>query len=214
MRVLYQGGLIRKKKYTSIRNSSDVVKESKKKSKNNKTEFMKKCKVPKIVPYKSLASFIQSIDIGEIIDLEILAAKFNVEAFPEVYRPLKSFLLKLADLYLFLDERVPCLHWLNYGQKGALYIAIGADGAPFGRDDATTGNYTSINIAHTQGNHYTYWYLFLQAVKLMQLCSLVLCKFCSIPTLDLLLHHLDLFRLLTCRFNPALNNQKGWGGMQ
>ena len=168
MRVLYKGGLISKKKYTSIRNTSDVVKESARKSKNNKTEFMKKCKVPKIVPYKSLASFIRNIDIGVIIDLETLPAKFNVEAFPGVYRPLKPFLLKLDDLYLFLDERVPCLHWFN-AQKGVLHIAIGADGAPFGRDDTATGNYISRNIAHTQGNHYTYCYLFLQAVELMQL---------------------------------------------
>lgn len=111
---------ISKMKYTSIRNTSDVVKVSARKSKNNKTEFMKKCKVPKIVPYNSLASFIRNTDIGEIIDLEILAAKFNVEAFPVVYRPLKHFLLKL-------DERVLCLHCFN-GQKRVLYIAIGAEG--------------------------------------------------------------------------------------
>ena len=57
MHVLYEGGLISKKQYTSIPNTSDVVKESARKSKKNKTEFMKKCKVPKIVPCKSLASF-------------------------------------------------------------------------------------------------------------------------------------------------------------
>ena len=57
MHVLYEGGLISKKKYTSIPNTWDVVKESARKSKNKKTEFMKKCKVPKIVPYKSLESF-------------------------------------------------------------------------------------------------------------------------------------------------------------
>ena len=72
-----------------------------------------------------------------------LAARFNVEAFPGVYRPLKTFLLQLADLYLFLDVRVPCLHWFN-GEKNVLYIAIGADGAPFGRNDTATGNYTSL----------------------------------------------------------------------
>ena len=43
MRVLYKGGLMSKKKYTSIRSSSDVAKETKKKSKNNQTKFMKKC---------------------------------------------------------------------------------------------------------------------------------------------------------------------------
>lgn len=39
MRVLYEGGLISKSKYTSIRNSSDVVKETGKKRENVKTEF-------------------------------------------------------------------------------------------------------------------------------------------------------------------------------
>lgn len=116
MRVLYEGWLISKKKYTSIWNATDVVRESGKNSKNKKTGFMKNCEIPKIVPYKSLTSFIQSIDIGEMISLETLDARLNVDAFPGVYRPLKPFLLKLADLYLFLDERVPCLHWFN-GQK-------------------------------------------------------------------------------------------------
>lgn len=148
MRVLYEGGLISKKKYTYIRNATDVVRESGKNSKNKKTEFMKNCEIPKIVPYKSLTSFIQSIDIGEMISLETLAARLNVDAFPGVYRPLKPFLLKLADLYLFLDEKVPCLHRFN-GEKDVLYIAIGADGAPFGRDDTATGNYVIILLYNT-----------------------------------------------------------------
>lgn len=143
MRVLYEGGLLSGKKYTSIRNTKDVVEESGKNCKNKKIEFMKNCEIPKTVSYKTLASFIQSINAGEMIDLETLAARFNVEAFPGVYRPLKPFLLQLADLYLFLDERVPCLHWFN-GENNVLYIAIiGADGAPFGRNDTATGDYVS-----------------------------------------------------------------------
>ena len=78
-----------------------------------------------------------------MISVETLAARLNVDAFPGVHRPLKPFLLKLADLYLFLGERVPCLHWFN-GEKDVLYLAIGADGAPFGRDDTATGNYNYI----------------------------------------------------------------------
>ena len=54
---LYEGGLIGKRKYASIRNSSDVEKETGKKMKNQKTEFMKGCEVPKIVPYKTPMSF-------------------------------------------------------------------------------------------------------------------------------------------------------------
>ncbi|CAH3175590.1 unnamed protein product [Porites evermanni] len=135
-------GLLSKKKYTSIRNTIDVVKESGKNCKNKKTEFMKNCEIPKIESYKTLTSVSQRLDAGEMIHLETFAARFNVEAFPGVYRPLKPFLLQLADLYLFLDERVPCLHWFN-GEKNVLYIAIGGDGAPFRRNDTATGNYIS-----------------------------------------------------------------------
>lgn len=142
MRVLYEGGLLSRKKYTTIRNTIDVVKESGKNCKNKKTEFMKNCEIPKIESYKTLTSVSQSLDAGEMIHLETFAARFNVEAFPGVYRPLKPFLLQLADLYLFLDERVPCLHWFN-GEKNVLYIAIGGDGAPFRRNDTATANYIS-----------------------------------------------------------------------
>ena len=49
MRVLYQGGLISRRKYTSIRNSTDTIKETeKKRKKNQKAEFMKGCEIPKI----------------------------------------------------------------------------------------------------------------------------------------------------------------------
>lgn len=55
---------------------------------------MKNCEIPKIVPYKSIQSFIQNIDIGEMTTLETLAASFNVEAFPGVYRPPEAIPLK------------------------------------------------------------------------------------------------------------------------
>ena len=84
MRVLYEGGLISKRKYTSIRNSSDVVKETGKKRKNVKTEFMTGCEVPKILPYTNLMAFIRSIDIAEALSLENLAANYCVKAFPGV----------------------------------------------------------------------------------------------------------------------------------
>ena len=130
MRVLYEGGLISKRKYTSIRNSSDVVKETDEKRKNSKTEFMKGCEVPKVLPYKTVMSFIRNIDIGELLSLESLAAKLSVEAFPGVYRPLKPFLLRLADLCLFLDSKSPCLHWFN-GEKGVMYRIYPCISRPF-----------------------------------------------------------------------------------
>lgn len=70
MRVLYEGGLLSRKKYSSIWNTTDVVKESGKNCKNKKSEVMKNIEIPKIVSFKTLTSFIQSIDAGEMIDLE------------------------------------------------------------------------------------------------------------------------------------------------
>lgn len=138
LHVLYEGGLISKRKYTSIRNSSDVVRETEKEKKNIKTEFMTGCEVSNILPYKTLMSFVRSIEIGEVLSLDDLAGIYSLKSTSGVYRPLKPFLLRLADLYLFLDSKTPCLHWFN-GEKGVLHVATGADGAPFGKDDTVTG---------------------------------------------------------------------------
>lgn len=88
-------------------------------------------------------SFIRGIDIGEVLSLEHLAATLSVEAFPGVYRPLQPLLLMLADLYLFLDSKSTCLHWFS-GEKGVMFVAVVADGAPFGKDDTATAYLVSI----------------------------------------------------------------------
>ena len=58
MRVLYEGGMVSKRKYTNIRNSSDVMKQSPDQSgKNKKSHYLcKAVKIPKILPYKTLMS--------------------------------------------------------------------------------------------------------------------------------------------------------------
>ena len=138
MRVLYESGLISKRKYTSIRNSCDIIKTCN--NKKRKWQIFEGCEIPKIVPYKTLMKYVKSIDMGEVVDLQILASKLSVESVPGVYRPLKPFLLRLADLYLTVDRENPCLTWFN-NEKNVLYAAIGADGAPFGKDDNATGKY-------------------------------------------------------------------------
>ena len=74
----------------------------------------------------------KSIDMGEVVNLQILASKLSVESVPGVYRPLKPFLLRLADLYLTVDRENPCLTWFN-NEKNVLYAAIGADGNATGK---------------------------------------------------------------------------------
>ena len=96
MRVLYEGGLISKRKYTSVRNSSDIVKQSD--NRNLKTEIMQGCEILKIIPYKTLMTHITNIEIGEVLGLEILAEKCFTEPVPGVYRPLNSFPTTLGPI--------------------------------------------------------------------------------------------------------------------
>ena len=138
MRVLYESGLISKRKYTSIRNSCDIIKTCN--NKKRKCQIFEGCEIPKIVPYKTLMKYVKSIDMGEVVDLQTLVDLQTVESVPGVYRPLKQFLLRLADLYLTVDRENPCLTWFK-NEKNVLYAAISADGAPFGNDDNATGKY-------------------------------------------------------------------------
>ena len=67
-----------------------------------------------------------------------MAKELSVQPVSGVYRPLKPFLLRLADLYITVNKDNPCLTWIN-GQTNVFYTTIGADGAPFGKDDTATG---------------------------------------------------------------------------
>ena len=85
MRVLYEGGMVSKRKYTNIRNSSDVMKQSPDQSgKNKKSQFMQSCEIPTILQYKTLMSYIRNIDLGEVLRLKILAEKLSTESVPDV----------------------------------------------------------------------------------------------------------------------------------
>ena len=45
-------------------------------------------------------------------------------------------------MYLTLHEKDPCLQWSS-GEEGVLYVAVGADGAPFSNDDTATAHLVS-----------------------------------------------------------------------
>ena len=47
--------------------------------KNQKTELMKGCEIPKILPYKTLMNFVKAIEIGEVLSLEDMAGKYSLE---------------------------------------------------------------------------------------------------------------------------------------
>lgn len=54
-----------------------------------------------------------------------------------VYRSLEPLLVQLASLDIKTNETLPCLHWFNE-EVGVFHVAVGADGARFGKDDTAT----------------------------------------------------------------------------
>ncbi|KAK3731921.1 hypothetical protein QZH41_000273 [Actinostola sp. cb2023] len=65
------------------------------------------------------------------------AASVNKPFVFGVYRPLENFLLRLAKMYLQLNKYNKVLHWFQE-QEGHFLVALGADGAPFGKDETAT----------------------------------------------------------------------------
>ncbi|XP_028417825.1 uncharacterized protein LOC114542490 [Dendronephthya gigantea] len=121
---------------------------------------MKGCKVPKLMEYKKVRRFVNSVDIGEL--KEIPRANHSAldkqqqsddessgeHAVSGCYRELESFLLKIASLYLVLDNAQPgFLNWFGL-RKGMFQVSIGADGAPFGKyNQATAWLVSFLNVA-------------------------------------------------------------------
>ena len=82
--------------------------------------------------------FTNYIDKGPVCDLQELSKRTGMPDVQGVYRPLEALLLSLAEMYLQLSEyNDSLLTWFN-NNVGKFYIAIGADDAPFGKDDVAT----------------------------------------------------------------------------
>ncbi|XP_020910826.1 uncharacterized protein LOC110248623 [Exaiptasia diaphana] len=127
--LLYKGGLLTKNKYKETR--------------KEKVDFMPGVSIPRYVTYDRLMSFIKGINMGDVYDLQDFAAKKGKSPVHGVYRSLESLLLRLADMYLMLNDHSKFLHWFN-DQKGKFLVAIGADAAPFGKDETATAYLVSI----------------------------------------------------------------------
>ena len=145
--MLYEGSLIFQCEYTSVRNSSDIVKKSDNGPLSKlKTEITQGCESPKIIPYKTSMTHIRNIDIGEVLGLEILAENFPLRQFLRFTDPLSLFCLNLLIASVSSRKKNPCLHWFNC-EESVFYVVVGADGAPFGKDDTATAYLvSSINL--------------------------------------------------------------------
>ena len=101
------------------------------------------CPIPKLAPYHKLMSYIKSIDIGKLYSVrETLCEDFeDQDKVNGCYRNLEELLLKLAEFYLCNDFH----KILTFGAEPyTFYVALGGDGAPFGKDDSACSWLVSI----------------------------------------------------------------------
>ncbi|CAB4036361.1 Hypothetical predicted protein, partial [Paramuricea clavata] len=132
LKILYEDGLLAKKKYKSI-------------CRNVKATVGQSITNPKLVYYDKLIAFIKSVDVQNVHDF---ASEFNKDTskFEEPingsYRDFCSYIKVLAELYIQVDQALGSESFFQH--FGALpyhfRIAIGADGAPFGKDDEATAS--------------------------------------------------------------------------
>ena len=80
---------------------------------------------------------VNQINIGDLYDVkEVLCQGLSEEyQVNGKFRNLQQLLLKMAQFYLSINKyRKDKLDWFGEGE-GAFKVAIGGDGAPFGKDD-------------------------------------------------------------------------------
>ena len=123
MKVLYQGGLLSKRKYQSIRNSM-------------------KTSSTNILPYKMLMDKVRSTTMCPAKECPDISG---------CRRELEALLISVTGMYLELDAALPeknLWHWYE-NSPGVVHYALAADGAPFGRSECATSLLLSIvNLQH------------------------------------------------------------------
>ena len=95
--------------------------------------------MPKLLSYDKLIKFIQSLDLhGNVKDnATAFCSDLDEDVVNGAYRDLEEYILVLASMYIAIDEALGSASFLlHFGsEKYQFRLAIGADGAPFGKDD-------------------------------------------------------------------------------
>ena len=123
MKVLYQGGLISKRKYQAIRNSQ------------------KSLTGISLLPYKTLRGKINSLDSCRVESLDDING---------CCRDLEELLTTLANMYFSVEKELnsKILHFYDTS-PGVIHFSMAADGAPFGKQDCATALLVAfINLKH------------------------------------------------------------------
>ena len=130
--VYYSGGVTGKKKYRKIYKYS-CYRLNKDKTKNERLAI-DSCPLPRLVPYNRIMPYTKSISLGTINSVTDTLC-YGLDECDKVtgcYRNLKEMLIKLAEFYLS-----GCTgHSITWFEEPYTFsVAVGGDGAPFGKDD-------------------------------------------------------------------------------
>jgi hypothetical protein len=142
--VYYSKGIMGKDKCRRIYKASSYKQEPGKRAAHIKVA---NCPSPRLVPYHRLMAYIKSIDIGQLHSVcENLCDGLNeCDKINGCYRDIEDLLVKLAGFYLNHGK----YDILIFDQPNTFHVALGGDGAPFGRDDSACSWLVSfLNIGH------------------------------------------------------------------
>lgn len=106
------------------------------------------CPLPRLVPYNKLIKFLNETDIGALYSVrESLCSDLEPEEQVDgCYRNLTECLIRIASFYLS-TLKAEDLDW--FGEPNTFQVAIGGDGAPFGKYDQSCAWLISfLNVGH------------------------------------------------------------------
>ena len=128
--VYYSKGVMGKEKYKAVYKSSSYMRVPGKKGAVRIK--VANCPAPRLVPYHRLMAYIKSLDIGKLYDVgeRFCAGLEDSENVRGCYRDIEDLLVKLADFYLNYSQ-----FQVKLNESNIFYVALGGDGAPFGKDD-------------------------------------------------------------------------------
>ena len=119
----------------------------KKKTKTTRIQVMS-CSLPRLLPYNKLITFLNEVDIGTLKSVrEDFCSDLELEDQVDgCYRDLSEYLVRLASFYL---TTLPPEDFDWFGQPNTFQVAIGGDGAPFGKFDQSCAWLISfLNVGH------------------------------------------------------------------
>ena len=147
--VFYSSGLVSKEKYKQI--CQDLIYETKGKNAKRRAKRRVTAKGIKIPALLSLPKLLNFIKTGELKDVkDDFCSDLEDDKVEGKYRDLKDLLINLAECYLNLNDlNAIKLLWFK-GRKYVFEVAVGADGAQFGKDDKATAFLVSFVNVGTQ----------------------------------------------------------------